>query len=238
MRKTDFSHRAVEPELMDLPDSDEPRLLQTLAQFALLNRLFSSSRWLIRKYILDPQMRAGKTGFSLLDIGAGGCDIPIWIVQYCRKRGVEARITCIDNDERVLAYARKQCADYPEITLLKHDARCMQELGSFDYIFANHFLHHLDEGSITAVLQQSVDMANRDILFNDIYRSRIGYWLYTLYAGGFLHKSFAFYDGRLSIRKGFRVEELRQCVQAAALSDKVKIRRKALFRIILHGLAA
>lgn len=233
MRKLDFSYRANEPELMDSPDSDEARLLRTVEQFALLNRLFSSSRRLIRKYILHPLMQEGIKRFSLLDIGAGGCDIPIWIVQYCRKRGVKAAITCIDYDARVLAYARNQCADYPEITVQKQDARSMQDLGSFDYIFANHFLHHLDERAIIAVLQQSAAMAKRGFLFNDIYRCRMAYWLFTFFAGIFMHNSFAFYDGRLSIRKGFREMDLRHCVREAGVGDKAQVRRAAFFRIIV-----
>ncbi len=235
MGKHDFSRRADEFELMDFPDSDEQRLLRTVQQFALLNRLFSSSRRLIRTHFLDPLIREGQTSFSLLDIGAGGCDIPIWIVQYCRKHGIAPRITCIDYDERILAYARVQCAAYPEITICKHDALHMQELGPFDYVYANNFLHHLEDAAIATVLQQTAGMASRSFLLNDIYRCRMAYWLYTLFAGVFLHNSFAFYDGRLSIRKGFTASDLRQCIQIASLGEEIKLERAACFRIIVYG---
>ena len=233
MGKHDFTKRAVCPELMDLADVDEQKLLRTVWQFALLNRLFSSSRRLICSYFLDPLIREGKQSFSLLDIGAGGCDIPIWIVQYCRKHGISPNITCIDYDARILAYARRQCDDYPEIRILHHDALQMQDLGKFDYIYANNFLHHLDDVSVSRVLQQTADMAQRGYMLNDIYRSRMAYWLYTLFAGLFLHRSFAFYDGRLSIRKGFTASDLRLCIRNACLDEEPRVLRTRFFRIVV-----
>ncbi len=233
MGKHDFSARAVSPELMDLADVDEQKLLRTVRQFALLNRLFSSSRKLICRYFLDPLIREGKPSFSLLDIGAGGCDIPKWIVQHCRKHGISPRITCIDYDERMVAYARRQCVDFPEITIRHHDALHMQELGEFDYIYANNVLHHLDDCAISRIVQQAAAMAQRGYILNDIYRSRMAYWLYTLFAGLLLHRSFAVHDGRLSIRKGFVESDLRLYIRHACLGEEPRVIRERCFRILL-----
>jgi hypothetical protein len=47
-------------------------------------------------------------------------------------------------------------------------------------------------------------------LLNDLKRSNFAYLGFTLFAGLFFHNSFAFYDGRLSIKRGFKKEELQK----------------------------
>lgn len=42
---------------------------------------------------------------------------------------------------------------------------------------------------------------------SDLVRSRVSYWLYTAAAGVFLRNSFAYDDGRLSIRKSLTKRE-------------------------------
>ena len=77
------------PELMDLPDVSEKKLINTLRQFSLLNILFTRSRRLIEKYILaDMRQSPGKT-YDFLDLGAGGCDISIWFLKRCRQIGID-----------------------------------------------------------------------------------------------------------------------------------------------------
>src|SRR5450759_5516343 len=91
----DLKERYDGPELMDLPDASEKKLINTLNQFYLLNILFTRSRRLIEKYILADMLQSPGKTYEFLDLGAGGCDIAIWLLKRCRHLGLDVRITCM-----------------------------------------------------------------------------------------------------------------------------------------------
>ena len=66
-------------------------------------------------------------------------------------------------------------------------------------------------------------VAKRGLIVNDIHRSKAAYYGYGLFAALFLHRSFARYDGMLSIRKGFRPAELRILATQANLDDESQV---------------
>ena len=139
----DLRERYDGPELMDLPDVSEKKLMNTLRQFYLLNILFTRSRRLIKKYILADMLQSPGKIHEFLDLGAGGCDIAIWVLKRCRNLGLNVRITCLDHDPRIVKYARQKCRAYGEIRVIEASAAELETLAPSDYIFANHLLHHL-----------------------------------------------------------------------------------------------
>lgn len=204
--------RSTAPEIMDDPGSDPELLERTLGQLVLVNRLLSRMRGLLRRHLLRDMAERGEPGrtWSVLDVGAGGCDIPIWLVRVAHRRGIALNITCLDHDPRVLQYARSRVAEYPEITLLEGSAFAIP--GSYDYIICNHFLHHLTDDEIGRFLAAAHRACRRRLLVNDLLRS---YWSlagFQLFATLFLRGSFARSDGLLSIRKGFRRRELSRII--------------------------
>jgi len=115
----DITTRSDEPELMDRMDSDEKKLIHSIEQLKLLNFLFTGSRSLMKTYFFTDMMRCPREEYTLLDIGAGGCDLAVWFLQFTKKKKLNLRLTCLDYDERIVAYARKKCQDFPEIEILK-----------------------------------------------------------------------------------------------------------------------
>ncbi len=228
--------RCTVPELMDL-DSCDPALLDTtVRQFAFLNRLFSASRRLIARHVLRTMKARRLAHYTLLDLGAGGCDIDVWLIRKARKSGLPLSITAIDHDERVLSVARDATRDYPEITVLKSDVRNMAGLGNFDFIFCNHLLHHLSWDEIGRVLQSVERQADIGFLLNDLRRSRWAYIGFSVFTALFLSPSLAFVDGRLSIRKGFKRNELRDCLDTHVPGTPVRILRAFPARLALYRL--
>jgi 2-polyprenyl-3-methyl-5-hydroxy-6-metoxy-1,4-benzoquinol methylase len=229
----DLSKRSNEPELMDDYHSDKKKLINTVKQFTILNFLFTRSRGLIKKYIL-PDMKKNKN-YTFLDLGAGGCDIPIWLLKKCNKAGINVKITCIDNDKRITDYATKKCKTFSNIKIINASAFDIEKFDNFDYIFANHFLHHLPYNDISKLIDLIFKKTNRLFLLNDILRSNAAYLGYTLFTGLFIHFSFAFYDGRLSIKKGFTQEELKQIIDNSAHKKRLKIVKAKPARICILG---
>ncbi len=207
----DLSRRATNVELMDCPDSSISLLHNTLRQFRWINRLLTPCHRLLRRHLLR-RMRADRhRAWTMLDIGSGGCDLPIWLIDRCREERISLTITCIDHDIRVVEYARQRLVNYPEIVLRHGDALTLAETppGSWDFIFSNHFLHHLTTPEVIRCLREVVRASREQCIMSDLVRSRLSYSLYTVSAKLLLRNSFAFDDGRLSIRRSLTKREAR-----------------------------
>ena len=108
---------------MDEPDSDPRRLARTLRQFHLINLFLGRARSLLRNRFLRRMRRQPGREYRLLDLGAGGCDLDRWLVRRCRREGLRLRVTCLDHDPRVVAFARRACRAYPEIRVVQGSSR-------------------------------------------------------------------------------------------------------------------
>ncbi|BCR04336.1 hypothetical protein DESUT3_14050 [Desulfuromonas versatilis] len=206
----DLRDRDNSPEKMDRADADLAMLLRTIRQFQRINLLFSASRRLLRQQVFSLMERDPERVYSLLDVGAGGCDIACWAAREARRRRLKLQITALDNDPRIFPVARQAISDYPEIRLVEGNALALAPLGRFDFIFSNHFLHHLGWAQIEIFLRGAIAGTRLALVMNDLKRSPWAYLGGTLSIGLLAPRSFAFFDGRLSIRKGFRAEELRE----------------------------
>jgi ubiquinone/menaquinone biosynthesis C-methylase UbiE len=203
----DFSKRSTDAELMDLPDADEARLFRTLDQFQHINRVFSQVRPLLRKTILR-DMQPG-TDYHMIDIGAGACDIPIWMLHEAGKRGLTLRITAVDSDPRVVRYARERHAQIEGLSIHEADALKLGECDPFHYVFANHFLHHLPDEVIPQLLRDLHRLSQRGFVISDLRRSRWSYLGFSL-VSRLYRDSFARTDGLISIRKGFQPADIQR----------------------------
>lgn len=240
MRSTwfpDLSKRSDQKEIMDFSDVDEKKVYRTLVQFRIINLLLSRSRKLMKEILIPHMLEAGGKKLTFLDVGAGGGDIALWFANLCHCRGIEIKIICLDSDPKVVEFARKMCHGRENISVRQgsaHDIEAVDE--GIDYIFANHFLHHLNSQEIPQFLEKVYRTARRGFLINDLLRSRPAYMGFTLLAGIFFHKSYHFHDGRISIRKGFRFHELKEVVAQLNFSNCVKLGCRIPARVFLYCL--
>ena len=226
-----LKHRSYEEELMDRLDADPQRLKRTIEQFALLNRLFSSAVPLFKKVLLPTLLADPHREWTMLDFGSGGGDIDRDIVRLCRKRGLKIKITALDLDPRILPWAQDLCRDFPEITPVTGSVFDLARFGDFDFIVSNHTLHHFTYPQVRRAVELCLTHARSGFLLNDLRRSFWAYVGYTIFTGLFVRGSLAFYDGRLSIRRGFTVAELDK--ELGGLARPVQIGRTLPARIYL-----
>jgi 2-polyprenyl-3-methyl-5-hydroxy-6-metoxy-1,4-benzoquinol methylase len=215
---------------MDLPDSDPERLRRTLRQLGWINLLLTGARRLLARTVLaDIRRRPGPC--TLLDVGSGGADLALWLV----RREPSLSVTCLDHDPRAVEYARSRCAGAGRIRVLLSPVSELGSLGGFDYVFANHFLHHLQDGELAPTVAAMLGQARRLLVISDLLRSRASHFWYALAAGLFLHGSFALYDGLLSIRRGFRPQELSALLAGAAPAGRLEVHRERPGRVVVIG---
>ncbi|MEV1128858.1 methyltransferase domain-containing protein [Agromyces sp. NPDC049794] len=211
-------------ELMDDPGADVATLERTYDRFRLVNAVVSNSRAVYRRWI-RPRLSSTETR-RVLDIGAGGADVPRALLAWARADGLRMEVTAIDPDERALAWARRQ-PPMPGLVLRQATSRELADAAEcFDVVMSNHVLHHLDGRELGALLADSERLARNAglVVHGDIERSRLGYAGFALgtlpFVPNLLAGTFIRADGLTSIRRSHTAAEL-----AALLPPGWRVRR-------------
>lgn len=228
-----FEHRIYAPEQMDAPDCDADKLRRTYTQLAIINRGLSRMRGLLEKHVLQDIKRVGGPA-TIVEVGCGGGDVLAWLAKLTAGFDAPVRLVGIDSEARAVTRARHKLARFSKVTVLQGGIDDIATLsGGADYVFCNHMLHHIPPQDLVAVLRNLRAAARRRLLINDLERSKVAYALYTGLAAVAFHRSFVFADGRLSIRKGFRVEELQRACLEAGYADSFSVRRVRPWRVVI-----
>jgi len=216
-------------ELMDDPGADLELLLKTIRQFSFINATIGGAARRVERWFF-PLMKEDRE-YVVVDIGSGGCDIPVALVAAARRRCIALRVIAVDRDERILPVAREATKNFPEIETRLGDARDLASLGPVDVVTANHLLHHLDRSTIGDLLVAARRIARLGFVFDDLLRSRWSWIGYSIFASVFARRSFAFDDGRLSILRGFRPGELASIARERQPTSGIGIFRSAPGRV-------
>jgi hypothetical protein len=231
----DLTVRAHIRERMDDPGCDETRLLRTVRRFRLLNRLVSRYRFVLQRWLIRDMLARPDRTYRVADLGAGGCDIPVWLLGRARRLGLKVSVLAVESDERIAAYARRTYRSVPGLTIACRDATDLTALGPLDYLLGNHFLHHLSDGEIRALLTRALDLPLRRFVFVDLRRSYAAYYAHGILAPLFFPRTFVGTDGRRSIRRGFRPSELRSLLQTSGIAHRISVRTLAPARVVVVG---
>jgi 2-polyprenyl-3-methyl-5-hydroxy-6-metoxy-1,4-benzoquinol methylase len=220
-------------EKLELADVDLNLFRRTIRQFKLINYLLSASSRLMREHFFSIMEQEPDRVYTLLDVGAGGCDIAIRAAREARQRGLKLNITALDNDKRILPIASQAIRDYPEIRIVEGNALELGRLGSFDFVFSNHLLHHLAWDDIKIFLDRILAQTRLAFVMNDLKRSNWAYLGFTIFSGLLTQRSYHYYDGRLSIRRGFLPEEFRNFLLMNFPSRAIQVVETYPARVVL-----
>ncbi len=201
--------RVLTPELMDDPGADREELRRALAYIRGVNRWFGGVSALIRLLERWSRQWPRSRPVTMLDIGTGSGDIPLAARRWAKGAGYDLRVTGVDLHATTLALAREHVAGREGIELVEADARRLMELygpGSFDYVHAGLFLHHLSGEDVVTVLRIMERLARAGTVWNDLVRSRLsGAGLRVMMVG---QPEMARHDAIVSVRAGFTRREV------------------------------
>lgn len=205
-----------EPEFMDRPQPVSGELEAVLDHLTSLNRFFGSHR-LVRKFLecwLNPDR-----SYRVLDLATGAADIPRMMVEWARPLGIKLKIDAVDANPSTLEIARRRSEGYPEINLLRGDARHFESGDMYDFVCCTLALHHFSEADAVLVLRRCRALSNRYVLVSDLDRC------VALIAGVYLLTELVYrhpmtrFDARISARRAFSFEEMDQLADAAGWSQ-------------------
>jgi SAM-dependent methyltransferase len=192
---------------------------QSLADLQRINRWLGGLHSFTRH--LYPRLRHSRTGVtSVLDLGAGGCTIPIVLARWARGERLPLRVIALDRRSPHLQWAQKRLHHWPEIVLLQADAICPPfAAGAVDIVISSLFLHHFSAAELTELLPRWTQLARRSVVMSDLVRHPLPYWFMKAASPIFARSPITRHDAAVSIRRAYRPRELYAIVRRAGLHD-------------------
>src|SRR5271163_3057697 len=166
-------------EMMDRPQPVTPELESDLENLRRLNQYFGSYGLL--RHFLRLWLVPGRT-YCILDLATGSAEIPCMIADWARQRNITLRIEAVDFHESTLEIARRRTAGYPEISLIRADAREFSSAQTYDIVCCSLALHHFSEADAVKLLRQMRRLTHDKALVADLERSVLAWttvWLLT-----------------------------------------------------------
>ena len=213
-----LARRIDEPELLDTGVPDE-EARASLADLRFVNRFLGNRRAF--QSAVRPFLEAAPHP-RLLDVGCGSADVPAAIV-----RGLGRPMLAVGLDAK-----RLHLQEVPrEVAPVQGDvARLPFRPRSFDVVTASLFLHHFADDALPELLRSLFAVARRALVVNDLHRSWVPYVFGQATFRVLFRSRVSVEDGLLSIRRGFREDDLRQAFQRAGIP--VRIRRSWPYRFL------
>ena len=219
-------------ELLDAPVADQQLLARNLRDIRRINLLLGWTS-LALKSVAQTVTAKGLRAFSLLDVATGSADIPKAIAGWAARQRLQATFVATDISEQVLASARANCADLPNIHLEQQNALALTHADqSFDLVLCSLALHHFSPEDAPTLLRELARVARHAVIVSDLNRSfpaYLGAWLLT---HTFMPNQLTRHDAPASVRRAYTAREVRALADQAGL-HAATIRTVFPFRQIL-----
>jgi ubiquinone/menaquinone biosynthesis C-methylase UbiE len=194
---------------------DAERPLEELQQFyralASVNSLFMVAEP-FQRYI--PRLLGSKKvrQLSLLDLGAGDGSLGQSLTAWATRKGWSWRIVNIDQNASALALNKSAINVAGSVLALPFHNE------SFDVVIASQMTHHLSDENVPRHLSEAWRVARHAVVISDLHRNAALYLsLWLLFLVTRFPQSFRT-DAFLSVRRAWRVGELRRLARMAGLN--------------------
>jgi SAM-dependent methyltransferase len=220
-------------EMMDDLAQDDAGLRRSLADIRRINSILGWRRYAVR--VVAQRVRAsGIHSFTLLDLASGSADIPLAIAEWAAHAGIAARIVVSDIHPVMLAVAREQSRDIPNVTVETCDALDPHYGdGSFDIALCTLALHHFAPDDVVRILRSMARVGRRVMVF-DLARAQLAYLGALVMTRGLRMDPITRFDAPASVRRAYTLAELRALANQAGLSDAY-IAMRFPFRLTLDA---
>ncbi len=211
----DLSRRRAVPELMDSPNLEPERHASALRALARVNVLSLTAQRVWKR--VAGLAANGQVPVRVLDLACGGGDVAVALARRARRSGLSVEVHGCDRSSFALDQARKHATQGGvPVRFFQLDVLEASIPKGFDLVCSSLFLHHLTEDQGEAVLR-NMAAAGRNLLVQDLVRSRIGYALAVATLRATTRSDVARIDGERSVRSAFTVPEVREMARRAGL---------------------
>src|SRR3984957_19104296 len=202
--RPDFSRRSYRKELLDRDDIPFADIARNMYELDFINT------WLGGHAISVGglrQLSRGRRQISICEIGCGGGDNLRVLSRWCRKQGIDVRVTGIDYNAHCLSVAKERWKD-GAAEWVHSDYRQVVFAGRRpDIIFSSLFCHHFTDEELIGQLRWMEEQAELGWFINDLQRHPLAYYGIRLLTSGFSRSYLVRHDAPLSVLRGFHRRE-------------------------------
>jgi ubiquinone/menaquinone biosynthesis C-methylase UbiE len=160
----------------------------------------------------------------MLDVGTGGADIPVALLDWAERRSLPLEIHAVDSREEVVAAAEDLAPDVDGLELDVADAaRLPFPDASFDVVHCSLLLHHFDPDDAVAALREMRRVCRLGVIVNDLDRNRralVGAWVFGHTVAV---RRYSRHDAPMSVRRAYRPPEVAQLAARAGLVEALRV---------------
>jgi ubiquinone/menaquinone biosynthesis C-methylase UbiE len=212
-------------ELLDGPLNDLPALAGNLRDLGRINRHLGGVD--LSAAAIDA-LAAHIDALTLLDVGTGGADIPMALLERAKARGRRISVVGLDSRPEVLeaaVLATPALATTDRLELHVGDGTSLPYPDrSFDVAHCSLVLHHLTPDEAVVLLTEMARVSRLGVVVNDLDRTRLGLIGALLLGHLLTGNRFTRADAPMSVRRSYRANEAADLLRTAGLTPVRTIR--------------
>ncbi len=219
----------------DLAGLGGDELRGALAGLRAINRWLGGRRTTLRA--LDDLAARTDLGTRLevLDAGGGSGDAAPVVLDWARRRGIDARVVVLDLHPETAREAGERLrgvrgAEARQGDLFEVEPR------SFDVVHAGLFLHHFDGPDAARALGAMARIARKGVVLNDLHRHPVPWALIRWITIAATRNEALRHDGPLSVARAFTADDWGALGPASGL--ELRWRRSWAWRWAVSGVPA
>ncbi|SHI80345.1 methyltransferase domain-containing protein [Aquimarina spongiae] len=207
-------------------------LEDTLSSLGTINSIFGNHRQLTRSVLKYCSNKKYKENIHIVDLGCGGGDSLRYLSKQLLQKNINASYTGIDGNPKSIEFAKKNTPHQNSIQFLVADILSPTfEIPECDILISSHFIYHFDNQKLADFLKKIQPKNVKHIIFSELYRSPIAYFLFKIASRLLPISEMAKKDGLVAIQRAFTKKELEMIIRQGNVEDYI-IRKKPFFRMI------
>ncbi len=173
-------------------------------------------------------LAAHRPDLTLLDVGTGGADIPVALLERAAARGRQWTVVGLDSRPEILAaavLARPDLAVTDGLELHVGDGLSLPYADkAFDVAHCSLVVHHCTPVEAVGLFREMSRVARSGVVINDLDRTRLG-WVGAWLIGHLLTRNrYTRRDAPLSVQRAYRPVEVAEMLRAAGLTPVRRLR--------------
>lgn len=207
----DFSARSSEKEILDDPSVPFEEIRQNMQELNTINTLLGGHAITIKGF---KKLLGARKEITICEIGCGGGDNLFVIKEWCKKTGIQAKLTGIDMNAHAIEFARRQyghlgiefvCSDYRDGNVYP------------DILFSSLFCHHFSNDELILMLRWMQQHCKAGFFINDLHRHPLAWCSIRVLTKAFSRSYLVKNDAPLSVLRGFKKREWQQLLKKAGM---------------------
>jgi len=224
-----LSQRSLEKELLDADDIPFDEIALNMQELNTINTLLGGHAISLAGF---KQLIKNKKKISVCEIGCGGGDNLLVILNYCQKKEIAVSLIGIDINQECIQFAKTNHKLKDHTQFICNDYSLVQLKEKPDIIFSSLFCHHFNHADLVSQLQWMQQNSQVGFFINDLQRHWLAYysikWLTQLFSKSRLVKN----DAPISVARGFHKSEWNTLFDLAQIKS-VTINWKWAFRYLI-----